>query len=153
MLENVGKINWLTVAGNRRDKFISWLTKICPKYKIWHYKKEWLLLNYRYRKYNDKIRYPDEKFLTIMNKSFPIYIEYEMSEEFIMTLYFSIFAKKDMDFNKIILEFFKINFDANINNLFWASENHNLSNLIINPVFMNKANLSNIILVKSTMKG
>ena len=152
MLENVGKIMWLKVAGNRRDKFIEWLTKVCPEYKLWHDSEEWLCRHFRYRKYHDCVRYPPEKFLKVMNKCLPVYIEFKMTSEFLLAVDLSIYNSKSMGHEVKIMKFFENNFNANIS-LYWAAGNLNLKNLIIGHSEYETKSVINMKLMINTMKG
>jgi len=153
MLEEIGKTHWLIIEGNRRDKFIKWLTKICPEYKIWHFSKNYLCKNGRYGKYYDKNRYSDKKLFTVMKNSFPVYIEFKISNDLATLIYFSIIKEKHKSYREVLIEFFKKYFDANTA-LFPRASNITQKNLII---FVDRDIryldiTKNLILIENTMR-
>ena len=146
----------IMVSGNRRDKFIKWLKRVCPRYKIWHFSDTWMCRNARYHKYYDCVRYSPEKFLKVMDKCLPVYIEFEVSNELLVMLRFGILQKSNMLTCNKLKEFFKRNFKANVAP-FPRTGNINQTNLVL-EININKFNLFahssiSMILVENTMKG
>ena len=146
----------IIVSGNRRDKFIKWLKRICPRYKIWYFSDTWMCRNARYHKYYDCVRYSPEKFLKVMDKCLPVYIEFEVSNELLVMLRFGILQKSNMLTCNKLKEFFKRNFKANVAP-FPRAGNIDQTNLVL-EININKFNLFahssiSMILVENTMKG
>ena len=146
----------IIVSGNRRDKFIKWLKRVCPRYKLWHFSDTWMCRNARYHKYYDCVRYSHEKFLKVMDKCLPVYIEFEVSNELLVMLRFGILQKSNMLTCNKLKEFFKRNFKANVAP-FPRAGNIDQTNLVL-EININKFNLFahssiNMILVENTMKG
>ena len=146
----------IIVSGNRRDKFIKWLKRICPRYKIWHFSDTWMCRNARYHKYYDCVRYSPEKFLKVMDRCLPVYIEFEVSNELLVMLRFGILQKSNMLTCNKLKEFFKRNFKANVAP-FPRAGNIDQTNLVL-EININKFNLFahssiSMILVENTMKG
>lgn len=144
----------IIVSGNRRDKFIKWLKRICPRYKIWHFSDIWMCRNARYHKYYDCVRYSPEKFLKVMDKCLPVYIEFEVSNELLVMLRFGILQKSNMLTCDKLKEFFKRNFKANVD-FFPRAGNIDQTNLVL-EINTNKFNLFahsgiSMILVENTM--
>ena len=146
----------IIVSGNRRDKFIKWLKRVCPRYKLWHFSDTWMCRNARYHKYYDCVRYSPEKFLKVMDKCLPVYIEFEVSNELLVMLRFGILQKSNMSTCDKLREFFKRNFKANVAP-FPRAGNIDQTNLVL-EININKFNLFahssiSMILVENTMKG
>ena len=146
----------IIVSGNRRDKFIKWLKRVCPRYKIWHFSDTWMCRNARYHKYYGCVRYAPEKFLKVMDKCLPVYIEFEVSNELLVMLRFGILQKSNMLTCNKLKEFFKRNFKANVAP-FPRAGNIDQTNLVL-EININKFNLFahssiSMILVENTMKG
>ena len=146
----------IIVSGNRRDKFIKWLKRVCPRYKLWHFSDTWMCRNARYHKYYDCVRYSPEKFLKVMDKCLPVYIEFEISNELLVMLRFGILQKSNMLTCNKLKEFFKRNFKANVAP-FPRAGNIDQTNLVL-EININKFNLFahssiSMILVENTMKG
>ena len=146
----------IIVSGNRRDKFIKWLKRVCPRYKLWHFSDTWMCRNARYHKYYDCVRYSPEKFLKVMDKCLPVYIEFEVSNELLVMLRFGILQKSNLSTCDKLREFFKRNFKANVD-FFPRTGNIDQTNLVL-EININKFNLFahssiSMILVENTMKG
>ena len=144
----------IMVSGNRRDKFIKWLKHVCPRYKVWHFSDTWMGRNARYHKYYDCVRYSSEKFLRVMDKCLPVYIEFEVSNELLVMLRFGILQKSNMLTCNKLKEFFKRNFKANVAP-FPRARNIDQTNLVLEintSKFFAHSSIS-MILVENTMKG
>ena len=144
----------IIVSGNRRDKFIKWLKHVCPRYKLWHFSDTWMCRNARYHKYYDCVRYSPEKFLEVMDKCLPVYIEFEVSNELLVMLRFGILQKSNMLTCNKLKEFFKRNFKANVAP-FPRAGNIDQTNLVleINTSKLFAHSSISMILVENTMKG
>ena len=144
----------IIVSGNRRDKFIKWLKRVCPRYKVWHFSDTWMCRNARYHKYYDCVRYSPEKFLKVMDKCLPVYIEFEVSNELLVMLRFGILQKSNMPISNKLKEFFKRNFKANVAP-FPRAGNIDQTNLVleINTSKLFAHSSISMILVENTMKG
>ena len=144
----------IIVSGNRRDKFIKWLKRVCPRYKLWHFSDTWMCRNARYHKYYDCVRYSPAKLLNVMDKCLPVYIEVEVSNELLVMLRFGILQKSNMPTCNKLKEFFKRNFKANVAP-FPRAGNIDQTNLVleINTSKLFAHSSISMILVENTMKG
>ena len=113
-----------------------------------------------YNKYYDSVRYPREKFLKVMNKSLPMYMQFEISAELFVMLELCTLESENRPTWMKTNEFFKSTFKANTGT-FPRSKKFDQTNLVLEidtfhfanlPTKTNTTSHLSLILIEDTME-